>query len=146
MRGRAVICLLVALAGCGKPSGPETTDTLSSSLPTLRERVAFLQRYVPFRGEFRRLGFHVLYRNNGGGLVPAPSDWDIRIVAVVPAEELPRWIPAGVPMAPPPDLTWLAGVPESERAAGMSEWYVEPNRVVGVDRVRSVVVYRSRAQ
>lgn len=141
---RTVIVVLVAasVSGCGGPGGPASTDTLSASIPTPAERVAFLERYVTFRRHYRELDFRVAYRNGGGGPVPGPSEWDIRIVAVVPPEELKEWVPAGATAIPTADRAWLDGVPGAERAEGIAEWYVGPGSVVGVDRGRSVVAYR----
>ena len=145
MRVGAVILLAVALAGCGGSTGPASTDTSSDSLLSLEQRVEFLQRYVTFRRGYTELGFHVAYHNNGG-LLPGPSDWDIRLVAVVPSAEVAAWVPAGVTATPSGDTQWLAGVPGAERAAGITEWYTGPGLVVGIDRDRSVVVYRRRTQ
>ena len=135
--------LLLVVTGCG-PSGPTTTDTSSESLPTLAERVEFLQRYVTFHRTYRELDFRIEYRDNSRGLVPGPSDWDIRLVAVVPPEELAAWVPPGVePVRPTTaETSWLADVPGAERSAGITEWYGESGRMVGIDRARSVVAYR----
>ncbi|AWM38981.1 hypothetical protein GobsT_27670 [Gemmata obscuriglobus] len=137
-----IACVLIACAGCG-PNRPESTDTLSESLPSLAERSAFLERYVTFRRSYRELGFHVRYQNNGNGLVPGPSDWDIRVVATVPREELGAWVPDGVSATPTTDTHWLNGVPGGEHARQVSEWYVGQRVVVGIDRARAVVAYRT---
>lgn len=138
--------LVVVVASCGTPSGPPTTDTSSASLPTLAERVEFLQRYVKFRRNYHELDFRIVYQNNGDGLVPGPSDWDIRIIAAVPAEELESWVPADSRATPAGDATWLSDVPGSGRATGVKEWYTKGAVVVGLDRASSVVVYRSWAR
>ena len=106
-------------------------------------RLEFLQRYVRFRREYRELDFHVVYQSNGGGRVPGPSDWDIRLVAIVPPEELASWVPAGATTVSAFDSNWLDGVPGAERAATVTEWYSAPGRIIGVDRVRSIVAYHS---
>ncbi|MDY3563094.1 hypothetical protein R5W23_004593 [Gemmata sp. JC673] len=139
-----IVCILIACAGCGlKGHGPESTDTSSESLPSLADRSAFLERYVTFRRSYRELGFHVRYQNNGNGLVPGSSDWDIRVVATVPREELAAWVPDGVPATPTADTDWLNGVPGGEHARPVSEWYVGQRVVVGIDRARAVVAYRT---
>ncbi len=137
------VLLVSSLAGCGGSRGPASADTSSASFPTLAERVEFLQRYVTFRRGYRELDFHIVYRNGGGGrgAVPGPSEWDIRVVAVVPPGELASWVPAGVTAVASADRAWLAVVPGGERAAGITEWYVGPRSVVGIDRARSVVAY-----
>jgi hypothetical protein len=142
VRAVVVILLVSSAAGCGGSRGPASTDTSTASFPTLAERVEFLQRYVTFRRGYRELGFHIHYRNGGGGAVPGPSEWDIRVVAVVPPEELTSWVPAGVTASASVDRAWLAIVPGAEWAAGITEWYVGPGSVVGIDRDRSIVAYR----
>ena len=131
-----------ALAGCGGPSGPPSTDTSSDALPSLDRRVEFLERYVTFRREYSDLSFHIAYLNKSGGMVPGPSEWDIRLVAAVPLAELAAWVPPGLAPAPSADTQWLADVPGDGRAAGIREWYTGPGLVVGIDRKRSVVAYR----
>jgi hypothetical protein len=135
------VLLVFSMAGCGGSRGPASTDTSSASFPTLAERVEFLQRYVTFRRGYRELDFNIVHRNGGGGAVPAPSESDIRVVAVVPPGELASWVPAGVTASASADRAWLAVVPGGERAAGITEWYVGPTSVVGIDRAGSVVAY-----
>ena len=129
----------VLLAGCGK-SGPATTDTTSASIPALKDRVEFLQQYVTFRRTYDSLDFAIQYRNNNGGMVPGPSDCDIRLVAIVPAAEISDWIPAEAPV-PKPDTAWLKSVPTSLDLSGVDEWYVDGSKTVGLNRAKRIVVY-----
>lgn len=142
----AVWLLTLAVAGCSATSGPTNTDMSSTSITSLQQRIEFLQRYVSFRRSYRELEFHISYHNNGGWLVAGPSDWDIRVVAIVPPTELVSWVPAGTKPVPKTDASWLARVPESERAIKITEWYVERGRIVGIDRAGSVVAYRCWTQ
>jgi hypothetical protein len=142
MRAGLALLTTAFLVGCGGPTGPASTDVSSDSLPSLERRVEFLERYVTFRRGYRDLGFHITYKNNNGGLVPGPSDWDIRLVATVPPDELAAWVPVGVAKTERADVSWIVGVPNAERAAGITEWYVVGRKVFGVDRERSVVAYR----
>ncbi|HEY1187071.1 MAG TPA: hypothetical protein VGE74_05405 [Gemmata sp.] len=146
MRQALVLLTTLALVGCSGTTGPASTDTSSDALPSLERRVEFLERYVTFRRGYTDLGFRVAYQNNGGGLVPGPSEWDIRLVAAVPSAELAAWVPPGVAATPSADTQWLAGVPGAGRAAGIREWYTGPGLVVGIDRERSVVAYRRWAR
>jgi len=146
MRTWASLHLVAVLTGCAVATGPASTDTSSDSLPSLEERIEFLQRYVTFRRTYTDLGFHVAYHNNSGGRVPGPSEWDIRLVAVVPSAELTEWVPVGAAVKDSVDTGWLNGVPGAERAAGISEWYDGPGIQVGIDRERSVVAYRRWAR
>ena len=136
-----IFALTVLLVGC-KPSGPATTKTTSAAYATVAERTKFLNEYVTFRRTYETLDFDVMYQNNGGGMVPGPSDWDVRLVATVPASELQAWIPAGVNASTAPDVSWLKSVPTALDLSGVIEWYVDGKRIVGIDRARRVVVYR----
>lgn len=143
MRAWPVLFVMVATLGCAGQTGPASTDTSSDSLPSLEDRIEFLERYVTFRRGYTELGFHVAYLNNGKGMVPAPSEWDIRLVATVPPSELPDWIPADGVSQPTADMHWLVGVPGAGLADGITEWYSRAGLVVGIDRKRSVVAYHN---
>lgn len=140
-RGAILLVLISSLGGCG-PSSPPSTKTTSDTLPSLEQRVEFLQRYVTFRRSYRDLGFYIYDKNNGGGLVPGPSEWDIRLIAKVPPEELPQWLRADLVASPTAETDWLNGVPGADWATGIKEWYTRPGAVLGINRERSVVAYR----
>jgi hypothetical protein len=142
MRQMLVLLTVVALAGCSAPSGPSSTNTSSDTLPSLQQRVEFLERYVTFHRDYSDLGFHIVYYNNGGGMVPGPSEWDIRLVAKVPSAELAAWVPSGLAATPSADTQWLAVVPGAGQANRIREWYASPGLIVGIDRQHSVVAYR----
>ncbi|MGL6073981.1 MAG: hypothetical protein ACRC8S_07455 [Fimbriiglobus sp.] len=133
--------LTLAMLGCGGPNGPATTNTLSSTMPKLADRVEFLERYVTFRRGYDDLHFHIAYQNNISG-VPGPSDWDVRLMATVPAAELDSWVPEGVVASATADTVWLRSVPGSLSASGIREWYTSARLIVGIDRERRLVVYR----
>lgn len=135
------LALTLLLVGCGS-SGPTSTKTTSNAYATVAERVKFLNEYVKFRRTYETLDFDILYQNNGGGMVPGPSDWDLRLVATVPASELQAWVPPGVAASTAPDVTWLKSIPTTLDLSGLSEWYIDGSRVVGIDRARRIVVYR----
>ena len=140
-RRLSLILAVVLIAGCGQ-SGPPTTRTNSSQYATLEERASFLHQYVTFRRTYETLDFDIMYQNNGG-MVPGPSEWDVRLIATVPASELQTWVPQGVPAVPVvQDRQWLQSVPTSLDLSGISEWYVDGRRIVGLDRTRRIVAYR----
>ncbi len=139
MKVFVVLLIFIGLTGCG---GHSKIDTTSNAFPSLEERVQFLERYVTFRRGYTDLTFHIQFWNNSGNGVPAPSDWDIRLVATVPTQELADWIPAGVNATVNPDVEWLTSVPGAEHAAGITEWYIDGGKVVGIDRKNTVVAYR----
>jgi hypothetical protein len=136
-----ILALTVFLVGC-KPSGPTSTKTTSAAYATVAERTKFLNEYVTFRRTYETLDFDVMYQNTGGGMVPGPSDWDVRLIATVPASELQAWVPTGVSASTAPDITWLKSVPTALDLSGVSEWYIDGSRVVGIDRAKRIVVYR----
>lgn len=138
--------LLVVLLGLlvrllAPPSGPGSTLTRSETLPTLSDRVEFLQRYVRFRRTYETLDFNIEFHDNSG-MLPGPSEWDIRLVATVPAGEIAAWIPPVPAMSTPPDVSWLAHVWTDLDLKGVNEWYEEGRKVVGIDRAKRIVVYR----
>ncbi len=135
----AAIVLLVA--GCGQ-SGPPSTNTSSKKFATLADKVAFLQKFVRFKRNYRQLDFAIQYSNNSGGLVPGPSEWDVRIVAVVPPGELTAWT-SGLTPATSPATGWLADVPTPIDHSAVTQWFQKGGVVVGVDKRNSVVVYRN---
>lgn len=140
-----IFVLAVMLVGC-KPSGPPSTSTTSAAFPTLVERTDFVNQYFTFRRTYEALDFNIHYRNFSGDMVPAPSYWNIRIIATVPASELDEWIPAGVNVSTAPDdIDWLKTVPTTLDVTGVSEWYIDGRRTIGIDRLKHIVVYRNYA-
>jgi len=146
MKSSVLLFAVILLVGCGD-TGPPSTHTRSSQFATLEQRVEFLNRYVSFRRTCETLDFDIDYQNNGGGWVPGPSEWDIRLIATVPAGALPDWIPPGVrpcrthEVEPAPTL-WLSSIPTSIDPRGIDEWYPDRQRLVGIDRKRRLVVWR----
>lgn len=139
--GVAILWAAVLGAGC-KPSGPATTRSNSSAFATLAERTNFLHQYVTFRRTYETLDFDIMYQNNGGGMTPGPSDWDVKLIATVPASELQAWIPAGASASAASDTNWLKSIPTKVDISGVNEWYMDSKRIIGVDRAKRVVVYR----
>ena len=138
MRRRSIILVLVLFAGCSQ-SGPAITHASSSQFPSLQEKTDFLQRYVSFRRTYEALDFRIDFFNGGGG-VPAPSEWDVRLVARVPTSEIQVWVPQGITQSSQ-DRDWLKLVPTTLEIAGITEWYGEKGRVVGIDREHGIVAY-----
>jgi len=137
-----ILLLLAALTGCGPfgQSGPPSTDTSSSSIPALADRIEFLQTYLTFKRQFEKLEFNINYKNNGGGLIPGRSDWDIRLVAKVPAHELPLWTD-GLNSSTE-NGQWVSETAREIDVSGVDSWYRGDRKVVGIDQKNSIVVYR----
>ena len=136
-----ILALAVLLVGC-KPNGPATTKTTSAAYATVAERIRFLNEYVSFRRTYETLDFNIVYQNNSGGMVPGPNDWDVRLIATIPASELQAWVPKGVTASTTSDIAWLKSVPTTLDLSGVNEWYIEAGRILGIDRARRIVVYR----
>jgi hypothetical protein len=138
---RTLLLALLFITSCDK-TGPTATRTTSNQFPTLKEKTDFLQRYVTFRRTYETFDFDITYHDNGGGMVPGPSDWDVRLVAIVPASELPTWIPAGLTSSPQ-DRDWLKSIPTSLDLSGLNEWYGDTHRIIGIDREHHMIAYRN---
>lgn len=95
--------MLVACCACSSGSNPETaargsltTETDSQSLPDKDQRLAFLARYLRAKSPIADAEFIIRYRDNSGGAIPGPSDWDIRAVLQVesqPSAWYEGWVP-----------------------------------------------------
>ena len=147
VRNLSVILLLASIQGCDDSVDiPETTLSSSDQFTTLTEKVAFLERYVNFRRAYEDLAFLIDYRNNGGGFIPGPSEWDIRILASVPEHEIEQWT-GGMEKTRMPDIDWMNSLPAKAGPARKFDWYRSgadtSGRVVGVDRKRRRIVYRT---
>ena len=144
------IFLLLTLTGCSVgPSSPSSVQASSESRSALIERVRFLEQYVSFRRTYLQLEYNVEFRNGGEGLLPSPSEWDIKVLAVVPKDEIYEWI-SGVSESQEEHieehaLDWLAEIPGNIPFDGIDEWYLDGRRTIGVDRENSIIAYRNFA-
>jgi hypothetical protein len=76
---RSALAAIVLAACSGRAAGDSlTTDTDSRTLPDRPQRLAFLARYLRSKSPITDAEFIIHYRDNSGGGVPGPSDWDIR--------------------------------------------------------------------
>ncbi len=147
----AAACALAALAalilgGCcaDDATGPPSTQTRSDAGWSLDEKIRFVERYVTFRRQYLALDFDIEF-HGGEGLAPGPSEWDVRLVALVPESDLDAWIPEGASPGAI-DTRWTETLPAGIDRRGVSAWYSKGGVVVGVDRKASVVVYRNVAR
>ncbi len=136
-----VLALTLTLIGCGKG---KTTDTSSDSFATVAEKKEFFERYVKFRRNFDDLHFRILFFDGGSGMVPGPSEWDIRLLAIVPVEEIDQWID-GLSAVTDPKLDWVHNVPNAPTDLRDFNWYQDDRRIVGIHRVKRIVLYRNHA-
>ena len=135
---------MLCIIGCeeAKP-GPASVTETSAARPALTERIQFVENYVTFKRTYLSLDYDIFYQNNGGGFVSGPSDWDVRLVATVPADEIDQWVIKGKRDTSLTTPAWVATTAPSIDARGITEWYVDGTRSVGIDRKRNVVAYRA---
>ena len=129
------------LAGCGKG---KTTDTVSSKFTTLAEKQEFLERYVKFRRSYDDLHFALSYIDGGSGMVPGPTEWNVRVFAVVPAGEIDQWID-GLSVVSDPELDWISDIPKAPTDLSRYKWYEGDRVIVGIDRESRTVLYWNHA-
>ena len=131
--------VLLCLAGCA-PSGPASTQTNSTKFDSLDAKVEFLNRYVTFRRTYETLDFDITFFN-GGGMSPSPSEWDLRLVATVPAAELEDWVPEDA-VKVEAQTDWLISVPTHFDLPVLDEWYAKGGHTIGISRARRIVAVR----
>lgn len=142
-RTMTLAAAMTFLAGCGG-SKSRTTDTDSTQFATLAEKQAFLERYVSFRRHYDDLEFDISFLDGGGGMVPGPTEWDVRIWAKVPEESLGDW-KSGMGSTEAPDISWVSGIPNAPVGLESFQWYADGSRVVGISREDRSVIYRNHA-
>ena len=139
-----LVAVLLFVAGCTGNSGPPTTSETSAARPELADRVNFIEQYVKFRRKYDQLEYDVYFRN-GGSFPPAPSEWDIRIVARVDPRDLDQWAIAGSRNLEMETPDWVGTTAGQLKVGAISEWYADGGRTVGIDRDHGIVAYRNQA-
>lgn len=134
-----LLFLALTTAGCHKST---STNTSSDSFSTLDSKQAFLEQYVTFRRSYEDLHFHISFSDGGSGWVPSPSEWNIRVLAVVPKEEMEEWV-HGLKVVDITDTEWLNGLPGALDDLSRFTWYQDEGRTVGLDRMNRRVLYRN---
>ncbi len=135
--------IIALTVGCGGERG-KTTDTDSREFADLTARQSFLERYVSFRRSYEELEFDISFMDGGGGRVPGPSEWDIRILAKVPADEINQWT-SGLETTEPGDPSWVSSIPNAPSELEGFQWYKDGPRLVGIDAASRIVLYRNWA-
>lgn len=138
-----LIGAVLLLTSCSQ-SGPPSVRSSSADagFVTLSDKVEFVEQYLSFRRTYEALDFVVFYQNNSSGLVLGPSDWNIQLVAKIPKAEIPRWT-EGLNAVTAANTDWLEYLPGEIDYSGISAWYASDNRLVGVDKVNAVIVYKN---
>ena len=88
------------LAGCSLKPLPSpainkesslSTDTWSSAFRSVEEKLLFLAKYMEMPSEVQDAEYHIVYHDNSGGMIPGPSDWDIRVALVIEPDNIYLW-------------------------------------------------------
>ena len=140
-----IVLFIVVLCGCSltAPSAPPSVNETSAARPQLSDRVKFIENYVTFRRSYDQLEYEIIYHNNAGSMVPGPSDWDIKILAIVPAKEIDDWIPADATRFDEPPPQWVKKLSGNIPVNGLTQWYRIGSLEIGVDRAQSTIAYRN---
>lgn len=137
--------LLAGSVGCQRGcAGPSRTGRFDSRvIPARAGRLEIVQRYLRPPTPVEDAAFLVDFHDNGGGLVPGPSDWSLRFALRVAPDRAPAWTagyeaePASPCGAGPsaPDLAW--GI-EWAKAAGWGDLRTAPRLFCGAHGFRAV--------
>ncbi len=139
-----LIGLLLLIAGCDSDS--KTTNTKSSTFKAKKEKITFLEKYVTFKRNYEELDFYISYQDNSGGMLSAPSDWDIGLIAIVPQNEINLWFKGlnKIDSLADQNKIWLQKLPGALDSSKITEWYeIGAHSFVGVDSINRIVVYKN---
>ena len=148
--------LLVSANALGQPD-PEvsersatertrSTETRSADFRTDAEKLAFLDQYLVFHSAVEATEFFIVYRDNSTGLVPGPSDWDIRAVLKLDRADVPRWTGGMQQVAADSvDLSWGYALLSDEprwQISSQPAVYRSPGAILAVFEPEGVVFAR----
>ena len=135
---------LLIMAGCtgGSIAGVDrTTDTRSTNLATEAEQIEFLGEYVNLKSAVSETEFHIVYHDNSGGMVPGPSDWDVRAVMVV--DDVALWI-EGKTVVGTADFSWADSmVGEGLRPSGSPQYFSNGSTTIAVYEPENIILFYS---
>lgn len=122
---------LTALAVVRGKSKVMPTDTRSASLHGDQARIDFLKRYLVLPSEIQATEFHIVFHENNKGMMPGPSDFDIRAAVKVPPDKLGLWIKDMGSPSSPFDVAWAYELlPKEDRwSIHSTPTYYERDRV-----------------
>ena len=133
------------MLGCDNSSGPPSIKETSEARPLLVDRIKLLEQYVTFRREYEQLEYDIVYRINSAGLVAGPSEWDVRLIAVVPENEVHLWRKGVELQSVEAVPDWVLETATSIDVSSIKEWYVEGRTAIGIDEQQRLVAYRNVA-
>lgn len=115
-RARAPLLLALAAVLACRERPSLTGRFASKDVADRARRVEIAQRYVDPVTPIEDVAFSISYHDNGGGLLPAPSDWSLHLAIRVAPGQAARWTAfyRSEHLASPPaeglDLSWAAAL------------------------------------
>lgn len=107
---------LTVLAVVRPKPGSRATDTRSASLRDDAAKLEFLKRYLKLPSDVQATEFDIRYHDNNKGLVPGPSDFDVRAVVKVSPDKVALWTADMGQPTSPFDVAWAyALLPKEDR-------------------------------
>jgi hypothetical protein len=103
--GLAVMALVVLTFSQQANGGAGSVDQRSSDLPDDPSKIAFLKKYLQMNSEIEWAEFHLLFKDNAG-LVPAPSDLDLKVVMRMDPQDVLLWTAGLEPSDEKIDFAW----------------------------------------
>lgn len=82
-----------------------TTDTYSRDLAE-PDKLPFLARYLKLHSRIEAAEFHIRYFDGTQGLVPSPSEWDMRVAMKVAPADIAAWTADVAPTQTPDSTAW----------------------------------------
>jgi hypothetical protein len=151
-----VAFLVLLLAACKKdnaapaPQRGKTTHSTSAAVATLKDKQAFVEKYVTFRRSYSALEYKIDYEDDTSS-APGPSSTgcDVRLYAQVPGGEMNDWIAGLTKVAAPPepaDLAWTREIPNASQSLDSFVWYVAPPTAFGGSKVVGVSPGKTTAE
>ena len=143
------MCLLLFTVGCddnsesAATSSPYIVAETSASIPELADHIKLLEIIVTIRRSYDDLEYKLTVKDNSGGRVRGPTDWDVRIIARVPPDELGDWAIAGGRDDAMTTPDWIADTAGAIDVSSITESYSESGRKIGIDRINNVIAYQA---
>lgn len=134
--------VVLLIAACNSTATPDrTTDTKSIELTTETEQIDFLSQYVNLKSGVLETEFHIVYHDNGGGLVPGPSDWDIQAVMMV--DDVAAWVD-GKTEVETADFSWAEGLlTEGLRPSSQPTYYTNSTTTIAIFEPEQIIFLHS---
>jgi hypothetical protein len=118
------------------PSKGKTTHSTSAGVASLKDKQAFVEKYVTFRRSYSSLEYKIDFEDDTS-MAPGPSSTacDVRLYAHVPGGEMNDWI-TGLEPTQPQDLTWTREIPNAPASSSQAfTWYAAPPSSFGGSKV-----------